>query len=301
MCSEKKILKFTKTYWDNIGDAEELIKDADCVVIGAGSGLSASGGINYGDKELTKKWFPKYYEMGLKSLLEIQSLFWNIKDENVLSYWGYWAQHIQNIRYNMPVTKPYLTLFEMLKNKEYFICSTNVDGQFEKAGFSSEKIYAPQGDYALFQCSKPCTQDVYDNREMIDKMITNMDDSLKIREEDIPRCPKCGELLTPNLRKDITFVEKPHLVNTSKYEKFVREAKDKKLVLLELGVGYNTPIIIRYPFESITENYPFTNLIRINMSCAEVPTEIEKKSISISNDIGKALSDILNYSCEKIE
>ena len=301
MFLNKKTSKFTKTYWDNIGDAVELIKNADCIVIGAGSGLSASGGINYADEELAKKWFPKYYEMGLKSIIEIQSVFWEISEKNILSYWGYWARHIQNIRYNMIVTKPYETLFELLTNKEYFICSTNVDGQFEKAGFQKEKLFAPQGNYGLFQCSKPCTQDVYDNKEMIDKMINNMGDSLNIKEEDIPRCPKCGELLVPNLRVDDTFVQIPHFVNVSHYEKFIREAKDKRLVLLELGVGYNTPGIIRYPFENITNHYPFTNLIRINMSDAGVPTEIEKKSISITDDIGKTLDDILNYSCEKIE
>lgn len=128
-----------------------------------------------------------------------------------------------------------------------------------------------------------------------------MADSLKIKEEDIPRCHKCGELLAPNLRIDDSFVQKPHFVNVSKYEKFFREAKDKRLVLLELGVGYNTPGIIRYPFENITYHYPLANLIRINISDAGVPTEIEKKSISISDDLGKALSNILNYSCEKIE
>lgn len=296
MFSKKKTLKFTKTYWDNIGDAVELIKNADSIVIGAGSGLSASGGINYANEELAKKWFPKYYEMGLKSILEIQSVFWEISEKNILSYWGYWARHIQNIRYNMPVTKPYETLFELLKDKESFICSTNVDGQFEKAGFQKEKIFAPQGNYGLFQCSKPCTQDVYDNKEMIDRMINNMGESLRIRIEDIPRCSKCGEFLVPNLRVDNTFVQKPHLVNVSKYEKFVREAKDKRVVLLELGVGYNTPSIIRYPFENITNHYPYANLIRINLDCAEVPTEIEKKSISISDDIGKALSDISTQS-----
>ncbi|GKX66979.1 SIR2 family NAD-dependent protein deacylase [Inconstantimicrobium mannanitabidum] len=301
MFSKKKTLKFTKTYWDNIGDAIELINNADCIVIGAGSGLSASGGINYANEELAKRWFPKYYEMGLKSILEIQSVFWELTEKNVLSYWGYWARHIQNIRYNMPVTKPYEILFELLKDKESFICSTNVDGQFEKAGFKNEKIFAPQGNYGLFQCSKPCNQDVYDNKEMIDKMINNMGDSLKIKEEDIPRCPKCGEFLVPNLRVDNTFVQKPHFINASKYEKFVNEAKVKKLVLLELGVGYNTPGIIRYPFENITYNFPQSNLIRINMSNAEIPMEIEGKAVGISADIGKALSDILNYSCENIE
>lgn len=294
MFSKKKTLKFTKTYWDSIGDAAESIKDADFILIGAGAGLSASGGMNYADTELFKNWFPKYYEIGFKNILEVQSVFWKLSKENVLPYWGYWARHIQNICYNTKVTKPYETLFELIKDKEYFICSSNVDGQFQKAGFKREKIFAPQGDYALFQCSKPCTQDVYDNKEFIEQMINNMEDSLGIIREDIPRYPKCGDFLVPNLRIDNSFVQKPHFFNVSKYEKFVREAKDKRLVLLELGVGYNTPAIIRYPFENITNHYPYANLIRINLNYSEVPTEIYKKSTSISDDIGKALSDILS-------
>lgn len=300
MFLNKKTSKFTKTYWDNIGEAVGLIKNADYMLIGAGSGFTASGGIYYGDEELFKNWFPEYYQMGFKNILEVQSAFWELTEKNVLSYWGYWARHIQNVRYNTPATKPYLTLIELLKNKEFFICSTNVDSQFEKAGFPGEKIFAPQGNYGLFQCSKPCTQDVYDNKKIIDRMIGNMGDALRIKEEDIPRCPKCGEFLVPNLRVDNTFVQKPHFINVSEYEKFVRDAKDKKLVLLELGVGYNTPGIIRYPFENITYNYKRANLIRINMSDSGIPTEIEKKSVSISEDIGKALTDILNYSCEDI-
>jgi NAD-dependent SIR2 family protein deacetylase len=301
MSLNKKTSTFTKTYGDNIRKAAELIRNADCILVGAGAGLTASGGIYYGDTELFKRWFPKYYEMGVKNILEMQSIFWSLTEENVLSYWGYWARHIQNIRYNTPATRPYLTLLELLKDKEYFICSTNVDSQFEKAGFLSEKIFAPQGNYGLFQCSKPCTQDVYDNKEMIDRMINGMENSLKIKEEDIPRCPKCGEFLVPNLRVDDSFVQKPHFFNVKNYEKFISEAKDKKLVLLELGVGYNTPGIIRYPFENISYSYPFANLIRINMSDAGVLTQIEKKSVSVSEDIGKALNDMLNYSCENTE
>lgn len=296
MFSNKKITTFTKSYWDKIEDAQEWLSQADRILIGAGSGLSASGGINYADKELAKKWFPRYYGMGLHTILDIQSVFWNISDENVLAYWGYWANHIQNIRYSSPVLKPYLDLFKLLEEKEYYICSTNVDGQFEKAGFPKEQIYAPQGDYALFQCSKPCTQDVYKNEEMVKTMLGHMDDSLEIRKEDIPRCPKCGRLLIPNLRKDYTFVEKPHLVNQQAYMDFINKSQKQNLVLLELGVGYNTPGIIRYPFEQITYKNKNAKLIRINLTCAAVPTEIESRSIGIEDDIGKALGDVLRVS-----
>ncbi|MBU3201308.1 NAD-dependent protein deacetylase, SIR2 family [Clostridium estertheticum] len=294
MFIQNKISPFIKTYWDKICDVKKLIQESDRIIIGAGAGLSASGGISYTDKELFKKWFHMYCGKGYQTIIDMQSMFWDVNDENVTSYWAYWARHISKIFYEAPALKPYNDLFEIVKDKDYFICSTNVDGQFEKAGFPSDKIYGPQGSYSLFQCSKPCTDEVYDNKKMVDNMLANMnDDDVHIREEDIPRCPRCGRLLVPNLRKDDTFVQKPHMINTNVFQKYINESKGKKLVLLELGVGYNTPVIIRYPFENITEQYEYARLIRINMSYWEVPSKIAQKSIEINNDISKVLQDIL--------
>lgn len=142
-------------------------------MVGTGAGLSASGGINYLDKALVKEWFPEYKNLNLNTIVEIQSAFWNLSNENVLAYWGYWARHIYNIRYKTKATKPYLDLYELLKDKEHFIITTNIDGQFEKAGFKKENIFTPQGDYALFQCSSSCSNKLYDNKEMINTMALN--------------------------------------------------------------------------------------------------------------------------------
>ena len=142
-------------------------------MVGAEAGLAASGGINYLDKALVKEWFPEYKNLNLNTIVEIQSAFWNLSNENVLAYWGYWARHIYNIRYKTKATKPYLDLYELLKDKEHFIITTNIDGQFEKAGFKKENIFTPQGDYALFQCSSPCSNKLYDNKEMINTMALN--------------------------------------------------------------------------------------------------------------------------------
>lgn len=142
-------------------------------MVGAEAGLAASGGINYLDKALVKEWFPEYKNLNLNTIVEIQSAFWNLSNENVLAYWGYWARHIYNIRYKTKATKPYLDLYQLLKDKEHFIITTNVDGQFEKAGFKKENIFTPQGDYALFQCSSPCSNKLYDNKEMINTMALN--------------------------------------------------------------------------------------------------------------------------------
>ena len=142
-------------------------------MVGAEAGLAASGGINYLDKALVKEWFPEYKNLNLNTIVEIQSAFWNLSNENVLAYWGYWARHIYNIRYKTKATKPYLDLYQLLKDKEHFIITTNVDGQFEKAGFKKENIFTPQGDSALFQCSSPCSNKLYDNKEMINTMALN--------------------------------------------------------------------------------------------------------------------------------
>ena len=142
-------------------------------MVGAEAGLAASGGINYLDKALVKEWFPEYKNLNLNTIVEIQSAFWNLSNENVLAYWGYRARHIYNIRYKTKATKPYLDLYELLKDKEHFIITTNIDGQFEKAGFKKENIFTPQGDYALFQCSSPCSNKLYDNKEMINTMALN--------------------------------------------------------------------------------------------------------------------------------
>lgn len=295
MFLKKKTLGYTKTYLDKVDEIKDLLDKADYILIGAGAGLSASGGINYVDENLTKEWFPEYYKQGLKSIVEIQSVFWNLREDNVLYYWSYWAKHIYNIRYKSEALEPYQSLYKILKEKNYFIITTNVDGQFEKAGFSKDKIFAPQGEYRLFQCSKPCSDELYDNKDIIEKIIGNMKDEYKIKKEDIPICPRCGEYLIPNLRIDSRFVEGYHLKNADKYEEFVRTAKGKRFVLLELGVGFNTPIIIRYPFENIVSNYTKnTRLVRINMDYANVSKEIEEKSITIQGDIREVLNDILS-------
>lgn len=254
-------------------------------MVGAGAGLSASGGINYLDKALVKEWFPEYKNLNLNTIVEIQSAFWNLSNENVLAYWGYWARHIYNIRYKTKATKPYLDLYQLLKDKKHFIITTNVDGQFEKAGFKKENIFTPQGDYALFQCSSPCSNKLYDNKEMINTMVKNIVNEFYIREEDIPRCPRCGNFLVPNLRIDNFFVQESHFKifnNFNDFNDFIEKAKGKNFVLLELGVGYNTSAIIKYPSN--------TTLIRINLGEDNIPLEIKNKGIYINDDIRKVLN-----------
>ena len=226
----------------------------------------------------------------------MKSGFWptSLNHKNATSFWGFWARHIYHIRYEFDALPPYLNLFNIAKNKNHFICTTNVDCQLYKAGFAKSSVYAPQGDYAFLQCEKPCSIDVYENESMIKQMIENMVSPFEIRNEDIPLCPKCGKYLMPNLRCDNRFIEKPHKINQSIYANYIDNVIDKDFLLFELGVGYNTPGIIRYPFEIITSKYPHVTLIRVNTSDANVSGNIEKNSICIQEDIGKVLADLQN-------
>jgi len=286
----------TTDYWDSIQKTAECIANTSLLLIGVGSGLTASGGLNYADPSLAEKWYPEYFEQGKKSIIEIMGDFWpnTIHEKNATAFWGFWARHIWHIRYEPDALRPYLDLFSIVHSKKYFICSTNVDGQLEKAEFDKNLIFAPQGDYALFQCSKPCSQDVYNNKIMITTMLKNMISPFEINVADIPLCPKCGNFLMPNLRCDNTFVETPHITNVETYKTFIQNAFESNIVLLELGVGFNTPVIIRYPFETITLQCPNAKLIRINIAEDTISERIIEKSIFIQDDIGKVLSDVLS-------
>eukprot|EP01084_Bolivina_argentea_P282770 484101_1 len=278
----------------------EKIENAEAIVIGIGAGMSASGGINYTDSNLAQKWFPEYYSKGLKSIVEIQSVFWwwgkmNFNEQTILSYWGYWAKHIDNIRYKSELLPPYKNLVKIMKNKNYFIITTNADGQTQKSGFDKNKIFAPQGNYDAFQCMKPCSRDrIYANKEMIKNMVSSVNKDNKINNKFIPRCSHCKSYLIPNLRCDDTFIEKPHMKNMQDYQDFISNNSDKNIVFLELGVGFNTAGVIRIPFEKMTYKLPKATLIRVNKGMANVSKQIENKSISVDEDINKVLVDYLN-------
>ena len=284
-----------------LAQAGTLIQSADKLIVGIGSGLSAAGGLNYADPSLARRLFPEYYSLGLRTIAELQGLYWFYGQSEPKKYWGFWARHINHMRYAAGATQPYLELFRLIGNKDYFICTTNVDSQVNKAGFSEERIFAMQGNYCYFQCIQPCTDQVYYNQEMIERMVGHMPTPFEIRKEDVPKCPRCGRPLVPNLRCDNSFVETPHLKNMSAYEQFIRACTDKNTVLLELGVGYNTPVLIRYPFEKITAGYPKSHLIRINNSCAKVPDEIQGRSLSICCDLKEALVQLNKFYPENLE
>jgi NAD-dependent SIR2 family protein deacetylase len=182
----------------------------------------------------------------------------------------------------------------LVAGKPHFVITTNVDAQFGKAGFLSSGLFTPQGDYGKFQCAVPCSDILHDNRDLVHNLIANMDDAnVLVRDSDIPRCPACGDYLERNLRRDGHFVESPHMEKQPAYAEFVNRSSTGRLVLLELGVGFNTPGIIRWPFERIALQHPCATLVRVNLDDASVPEAIERKSIMFREDAALLLQDLM--------
>ena len=255
-----------KDYNERIIQAKKAIQKADYIIIGAGSGLSTASGLLYSGEKFQKnfkEYIEKYHFEDLYS-----ASFYNFKTQE--EKWAFFAKMIKINRYNEKPLMLYQKLYDIVKNKDYFVITTNVDSQFEKTGFDRNKIFEVQGNYGEFQCSIPCHNKVYKNKEQILEMIKEQRD-LKIPTKLIPKCPVCGEEMAMHLRSDGTFVETKEWYEQSEaYYDFLNKNQNKKIVLLELGVGFNTPTIIRFPFEKLNKILPKTSLIRVNKENFEV-------------------------------
>lgn len=267
--------------------AKEAIKNAEYVIIGAGAGLSTAAGLEYGGKKFKidyKDFIEKY---NFQDLYSATFYPFKIQEEK----WAFWAKLIKLNRYNEPL-KLYKELLELVKEKEYFIITTNADAQFEISGFDKNKIIAVQGDYSFLQCENGCHNKLYNNKEMVEDWL-ELTENCEIPEDLVPKCPICGSNMEMNLRKDFNFIQDDYWYKQSKeYEKFLNKTKNKNLILLEIGVGFNTPSIIRFPFEQITYNNLKTTLIRINKEYPSGSNEIKSKMISFDEDTNEIIEDL---------
>lgn len=278
-------------YEDQIDRAAKNIRNTDCVIIGAGAGASTAAGIQYGGKRFTDnfaEFIKKYGEYYMTDMYAAG--FYPYPSEE--AKWGYWSKHALMNRFDPPALPLYTELYDIVKNKEYFVLTTNVDHQFYKAGFDEKRIFATQGDYGKIQCQKACHPKTYDAKDLFRKMDKARRDCL-IPSELVPKCPVCGGNMAMNLRCDNYFVEDEAWHEAAdRYAGFLEQNKDKKVVLLELGVGFNTPIIIRFPFEKMVRENSSYSLIRMNMDEAVVPESFGKRAIGIGGDMAKAITDI---------
>ena len=262
------------------------LRECDAVVIGAGAGLSTSAGFDY-----TGERFEKYFsdfagKYGIRDMYSGGFYPFPAKEE----FWAYWSRYIFINRY-MDAPKPvYENLLKLVQGKDYFVITTNVDHCFQKAGFDKKRLFYTQGDYGLFQCSEPCCDETFDNEAAIREMVDRQR-NMRIPSELIPRCPHCGRPMTLNLRSDDSFVEDEGWHRAAeRYENFLRTRAGQRILFLELGVGYNTPVIIKYPFWRMTAKNPAAVYACINKGQAICPNEIENRSLCIDADIGNTLS-----------
>ena len=278
-------------YEDQIDRAAKNIRNTDCVIIGAGAGASTAAGIQYGGKRFTDNFAEFIKKYGEHYMTDMYAAgFYPYPSEE--AKWGYWSKHALMYRFDPPALPLYTELYDIVKNKEYFVLTTNVDHQFYKAGFDEKRIFATQGDYGKIQCQKACHPKTYDAKDLFRKMDKARRDCL-IPSELVPKCPVCGGNMAMNLRCDNYFVEDEAWHEAAdRYAGFLEQNKDKKVVLLELGVGFNTPIIIRFPFEKMVRENSSYSLIRMNMDEAVVPESFGKRAIGIGGDMAKAITDI---------
>ncbi len=288
MFSRKPILTFTGSYWEQIEALKEEIQTADAIVIGAGAGFSTSAGFTYDGERFEKTFADFRKKYGIQDMYSGGFYPYHTLEE----YWAWWSRHILVNRYEAGVGQPYRDLLELVRDKDYFVLTTNVDHQFQLAGFDKKRLFYTQGDYGLWQCSKPCHQKTYDNEERVRQMVAQQKD-MKIPTQLIPKCPVCGAPMTMNLRCDMTFVQDDGWYAAShRYDDFIRRHEGLHVLFLELGVGANTPVIIKYPFWQMTAKNPKAVYACVNYGQAFCPREIAAQSICLDRDIKQVFGDI---------
>lgn len=288
MFSKIKTTKSTDSYSVQISKFKKAFEECDAVVIGAGAGLSTAAGFTYGGERFDKYFSDFKEKYGITDMYSGGFYPYHSLEE----YWAWWSRHIYLNRYVDIPSDLYYRLFDLVKDKDYFVITTNVDHCFQRAGFDKNRLFYTQGDYGLFQCSEPCCQKTFDNKNIVIEMYEKQKD-MRIPTDLIPKCPYCGKPLTTNLRCDNKFVQDEGWHKASeRYSDFLRTRQNQNILYLELGVGYNTPVIIKYPFWQLTAQNPKATYVCINAEYAICPKEIENQSICIDGDISDVLTDI---------
>ncbi|WP_333740352.1 NAD-dependent protein deacetylase of SIR2 family [Streptomyces sp. IBSBF 2806] len=254
------------------------LESADRVLVTAGAGLSAASGYDYGDTVRLKELFPALYRMGLRSRyivgVQLPPALW----------WGYWAVHIDDIRYSPAPNPLYQRLRTLVGDKDHWVMTSNVDALFPRNGFAADRVFTPQGDYGRYQCTTPCTPVTWDSKPVIDRLLSAYDpDTGAVTDSDaLPRCPNCGGDVEINVRIGPEFVDAPYLPTGRRLQKWLNEAStDARLLILEFGAGFNTPGVIRHPGEHLTRHFPQARLVRVNPAHPDVPSDLKGRALPV--------------------
>jgi NAD-dependent SIR2 family protein deacetylase len=295
----------TKEYEQKLSQLKKALQEAETVVIGAGAGLSTAAGFVYSGERFQTYFGDFHRKYGFADMYSGGFYPFSSPQE----HWAYWSRFVYVNRYMDPPSNLYGDVLALVADKDYFVLTTNVDHCFQKAGVDKHRLFYTQGDYGLFQCSEPCCQETFDNAASVADMMAdqgfvlgpngeaalpeNGQLSMAVRPELVPRCPHCGKPMTMNLRSDNKFVEDEGWHQAAeRYSNFLRTRRNTAVLYLELGVGYNTPSIIKYPFWQMTDQNPKATFVSLNRSKALCPQEIESQSICINGDIAKTLADL---------
>ncbi|HIF9341058.1 TPA: hypothetical protein ACX6RU_001118 [Photobacterium damselae] len=275
---------------ETISSVLALLSQTDAILIGAGAGLSAAAGLNYLDQDQFAQIFPGWVKKGFTAQYQLMGYpYWT-----QLELWGYYKTHLEYVYFGQGDNQLYRQLRRIVADKDYFVMTSNVDGLFYKNGFDKNRLYSPQGDYGKIQCTKPCSQQVWDIRPFLDQMESYYDANEQVLTDEtaIPRCPNCGAEMFIHARIDGSFIDSIHEPERIRLINWLDQVADKKLLLLDLGSGFNTPTVIRLPMEQITQSLPDANLIRVNLDHAEVPAKLATKAMGIEADLKEFLEAI---------
>jgi NAD-dependent SIR2 family protein deacetylase len=278
-------------YSIRIKKAASAVHEAEKLIIGAGAGLSAAAGIDYNGKRFTENFKPFIEKYGMKDLYTSSFYPFRTQEEK----WAYWARHISLNLFETPVMELYISLMELVSSKDYFVITTNVEGQFTKAGVEKSRFFEVQGNYGYLQCAKGCHDKLFYNERIVARMLEETSDC-RIPSFLVPKCPVCGGDMEVNLRKDNYFVQDSNwYASEGNFRKFIAGTKGRSTIFLELGVGYNTPGIIRFPFEAMVQNNSNALLVRLNREHMDGMSENLGSTISFNEDMTTIINDIKNY------
>ena len=278
----------TQNFSTQIDKLRAALAMADAVVVGAGAGLSTAAGYTYSGPRFSRLFGDFAARYGFSDMYSGGFYPYDTLEE----HWAFWSRYVMCNRYDPIPGRVYQQLLNLLRDRDYFVLTTNVDHCFQRAGFDKQRLFYTQGDYGLFQCNRPCCQETWDNEDVIRAMVDQQSD-LRIPSELVPHCPHCGAPATMNLRSDGTFVEDEGWHKAAaRYSEFLRRREGMRTLYLEIGVGGNTPGIIKYPFWQMTAANPRATYACVNLGEACAPRELERQSILINASADEVVAQL---------